>query len=300
MRLIWFAVVALGAGLLPVACATQPSSSFEDVGTPENPLVMSFVPSGEQADVVTGSDAISELLEAETGLTVSSNVATSYAAVIEAMGAGNAHVGWLNTFSYILANQKHGVEPVLVAERFGSTSYASILITRSDSGIDSLDDLAGVKFCRPDPLSTSGWIVPSVMLQAAGVDLDAMEIIDSGNHDGVVAAVYNNDCDAGAVYDDARTGLEDEYGDVMEAVAVIATSDDIPNDNVSVISELPEEVVEKLVSGLIAISESEAGAEALKTTYGIEKFSSTDDSFYDDFRATLDQAGVDIEALAGN
>ncbi len=269
-----------------------------ELGSADNPIIMSFVPSGETEEVVTGSDEISALLEEETGLSVTSNVATSYAAVIEAMGAGQAHVGWLNTFSYILANQKFGVQPALVAERFGLTTYASIIITRADSGIESLEDLAGVTFCRPDPLSTSGWIIPSVDMKAAGLDPDAdLEIVDSGNHDGVVTAVYNGDCDAGAVYDDARTGLEEEYPDVMDALTVIHTSDDIPNDNVSVIAEMPADLVARLADGLIAISQTEEGAAALESAYGIEMLAKTDDAFYDDFRATLDQAGVDYEEL---
>ncbi|MCB9177402.1 MAG: phosphate/phosphite/phosphonate ABC transporter substrate-binding protein [Caldilineae bacterium] len=270
-----------------------------DLGTSENPIVMSFVPSGETEEVMTGSDEISKLLEAETGLSVKSNVATSYAAVIEAMGAGQAQVGWLNTFSYILANQKSGVKPILVVERFGSTAYASLIITRADSGIESLADLKGSKFCRPDPLSTSGWIIPSVDLAAAGLDPETdLEIVDSGNHDAVVTAVYNGDCDAGAVYDDARTGLEEEFPDVMEVVSVIHTSADIPNDNVSVTADLPEALAARLSAGLMAIGETEEGAAAFETAYGIEKLVPADDAFYDDFRATLDQAGVDVEDLA--
>lgn len=269
------------------------------LGSAENPVIMSFVPSGETSEVMTGSEEISALLEAETGLAVTSNVAASYAAVIEAMGAGQAQVGWLNTFSYLLANEKYGVQPILAAERFGSTAYASIIITRADSGIESLADLAGKKFCRPDPLSTSGWIVPSVDMKAAELDPDAdLEVIDSGSHDNVVTAVYNGDCDAGAVYDDARTGLEDEFPDVMEQIVIIHTSDDIPNDNVSVAAEVPADIVALLIEGLIAIGESEEGAAALKTAYGIEKLAPTDDAFYDAFRTTLDAAGVDVEELA--
>ena len=270
----------------------------DDLGTSDNPIVMSFVPSGEQDAVVTGSEAIRDLLAAETGLTIESNVATSYAAVVEAMGAGNAHVGWLNTFSYILANEKYDVEPVLVVERFGSTSYASLIIAREDSGIESLADVDGVKFCRPDPLSTSGWIIPSVTLQANGISLDGLDVIDSGGHDGVVTAVYNGDCDAGAVYDDARSSIEEEYADVKDMIGIIETSDDIPNDNVSVVAGMSDEMSAQIRDALMAIAATDDGAEVLQNLYGIEAFAVTADTFYDDFRATLDQAGVDVEDLA--
>ena len=268
------------------------------LGSDSNPIVISYVPSGEQEDIVTGAGAIEELLEEETGLEFQSNVATSYAAVVEAMGAGNAHVGFLNTFSYLLAHEKYDVRPILVAERFGSSSYASILITREDGDIAGLEELAGKKFCRPDALSTSGWIIPSVMLKAEGVEESDMDIVDAGGHDGVVTAVYNGDCDAGAVYDDARSSIEDEFPDVKEAVFILETSDDIPNDGVSVAVEIDEALGQRISEALMAIAASEDGAEALSTAYGIEAFATTDDTFYDDFRTTLDSAGVDVAELA--
>ena len=46
-----------------------------------------------------------------------------------------------------------------------------------------------------------------------------------------------------------RAELEEEFADVMDAVTVIHTSADIPNDNVSVIAELPAEIVMQLAEG---------------------------------------------------
>lgn len=298
----------------PTAVAEQPSAAapsaadtvappaaaeMTDLGTAANPIVMTFVPSGEQEKVTTGSEAINALLEKETGLVIKSNVATSYAAAIEAMGSGNAHVGWLNTFNYLLAHQKFQVKPVLVAERFGSTSYASLVVANASAGISTLADLKGKTFCRPDAISTSGWIVPSVMLKAIGIAESDLTVVDSGNHDAVVAAVYaGKDCVAGAIYDDARDGAKKTYPDVMDKVVVVATSDDIPNDNVSVIAGMPADVAQKLTDGLMAIAATADGGKALLDTYGIEKFQATDDAFYDGFRSTLDKAGVDVAELA--
>ena len=299
------------AGGEPTAAAAPPASpvavdgaapaggAMAALGTADNPIVMTFVPSGEQETVTTGSEAINALLQAQTGLVIKSNVATSYAAAIEAMGAGNAHVGWLNTFNYLLAHEKFDARPLLVAERFGSTSYASLVVANADAGIASLQDLKGKTFCRAEALSTSGWIVPSVMLKAVGVAESDLTVVDSGNHDAVVAAVYaGKDCVAGAVFDDARDGAKETYADVMDKVIVIATSDDIPNDNVSVIAGLPEDIAKTLAEGLMAIAATEDGAKALTDTYGIEKFQPTTDTFYDAFRSTLDKAGVDVAELA--
>jgi len=292
----------LSAMILLGACApSAPPTAAPDggPGTADNPLVMSFVPSVEQEGIVTGGEVLDRLLEAETGLTIETNVATSYAAVVEAMGAGNAHIGWLNTFSYLLAHEKFAVEPLLVAERFGSTSYAGQILVGADTGIASIADLAGKKFCRPDALSTSGWIIPSITMKAAGVDeADLAEVIDVTSHDAVVAAILNGDCDAGATFVDARSDAEADHPDVKERVVVIATSDEIPNDNVSVIASLSPELEAAIRDGLLAVAADAEGLEALRTVYGIEGLAPVEDTFYDDFRATLNAAGTDIEDLA--
>jgi phosphonate transport system substrate-binding protein len=233
-------------------------------------------------------------------LEVVANVGTDFAAVREAMGAGQAHIGWLNTFNYVLAHEKYGVEAYLVTERFGSTTYAGQINVRADSGITTLEDLKGKVFCWVDPNSTSGYIIPRIMLQANGIDPDNdfAQTVEAGSHDGVILAVYNGDCDAGASYDDARSTIEDDFPDVMDVVQVLATTTDIPNDSVSFIKDFPEEMRQQIVDALLAYSATDEGQEALNTLYNINALQPSSDSFYDGFRADLSKAGIDIESLA--
>ena len=263
-------------------------------------LVMSFVPSGDTQQIITGGEAIERLLEEKTGYEIDTNVATSYAAVVEAMGAGNADIGWLNTFGYILAHEKYGVEVILATVRFGQPYYRGQIIARADAGIETLQDLKGKTMCWVDPLSTSGYVIPRVMLKAAGVDPDKdfANVVEAGSHNNVVIAVYNGDCDAGATYVDARSSVEKDFPDVKEKVIVIAESPPIPNDTVSVRPGLPPEVVENVKNALLEIAKTEEGKAALEQVYEIEDLIEVDDSFYDAFRATLDAAGIDIEELA--
>ncbi len=263
-------------------------------------LIMSFVPSGDTQQIITGGEAIERLLEQKTGYEIDTNVATSYAAVVEAMGAGNADIGWLNTFGYILAHEKYGVEVILATVRFGAPYYTGQIIVGADTGIETLADLKGKTMCWVDPLSTSGYVIPRVMLQAEGIDPDAdfAKTVEAGSHNNVVIAVYNGDCDAGATYVDARSSVEKDFPDVKEKVKVIAESPQIPNDTVSVRKDLPPEVVENIKNALLEIAQTEEGKAALEEVYEIEDLVEVDDSFYDGFRATLDAAGIDIEELA--
>lgn len=287
-------------GLLFLALAACGGGEAE-LGTEENPIVMSFVPSGDTQDIITSGDQLAEMIEERTDLVVEANVGTDFAAVREAMGAGQAHIGWLNTFNYVLANEEYGVDAALVTQRFGATYYNGQINVNADAGIESIADLEGKVMCWVDPNSTSGYIIPRIMLQAEGInpDEDFANTVEAGSHDNVIIQVYNGECDAGATFVDARTNVEEDFPDVTEQVEVLATTSDIPNDNVSFIEEFPEDKREQIVNALLEISESEEGQEALNTLYSIEGLQEAEDSFYDAFRADLSRAGIDIEELAG-
>jgi len=288
-------------GLLTLGLLTSCGPKEPELGSEENPIVWAFVPSGEMERVAAGAQAVADLLHEETGLFFKTTVATEYAGVVEAMCSDppEAHMGSLATFAYVLAADRGCAEAELVAVRYGSPTYNGQIIVRADSGISSITDLAGKTFCRPDPLSTSGWIIPNLTMRAAGInpETDLAEIVDSGAHDAVVAAVYNGECDAGATYVDARSRIEEDYPDVMEQVIVIEVTEDIPNDGVQYVPSFPRELRDQINDALLKIAETETGQEALDTAYqwaGLEKH---DDSFYDPFRQVLQASGMSIEDL---
>jgi phosphonate transport system substrate-binding protein len=274
-----------------------------ELGTEENPLIWALVPSGESDTVLAGFDAVTDIIFEETGIVIEPFVATEYAGVIEALSADppKAHIASLATFAYLVAAERGAAEAELVAVRYGSPSYTGQIFVRSDSGIETLADLAGKTFCRPDPLSTSGWIIPSIELQAAGVnpETDLAEVVDAGSHDAAVAGVYNGDCDAGSSFVDARANLEEDYADIMDVLKVINISVEIPNDGVQYHPSVSRELRDQINAALIAMPETEAGAEALDTAYEWSELTPKGDDFYDPFRQVLDAAGVDIEQFMG-
>ena len=292
---LMFALLIVSAVILG-ACAGEP-----ELGSEENPIVWAVVPSGETEEVVTGFNDVADLVLDETGLYIEPFVATEYAGVVEAMCSDppKAQMSSLATFSYVLAAERGCAEAALVAVRYGSAVYNGQIFVRADSGIESIEDLAGKTFCRPDPLSTSGWIIPSITLKAAGVDpdTDLAEVVDAGSHDAAVAGVYNGDCDAGSSYVDARGTIEEDYPDVMDVLKVIEVSADIPNDGVQFVTGFDEEMKQQIVDALLAISQTEEGQEALDTAYSWTELQAEGDDFYDPFRQVLDAAGVSIEEM---
>jgi phosphonate transport system substrate-binding protein len=296
MKRISYFLIALFVvvGLALAGCAPREA----ELGTEENPIIWALVPSGETDTVLTGFQSVADIIFEQTGLVIEPFVATEYAGVIEAMSADppKAHMASLATFAYMLASERGAAEAELVSLRRGSASYNGQIFVRTDSGITSVADLAGKTFCGVDPLSTSGWIIPSITLAAYGVnpDTDLAGVVYAGSHDAAVSAVYNGECDAGSSFVDARSNLTEDYPDIMEEITVIEVSVDIPNDGVQYHPSVSREIRDQINGVLLTIHETEAGAAAIDQAYEWSELALRDDTFYEPFRQILDAAGVDI------
>jgi len=185
-------------GLYEVA-AVEPAEPTSDIGTADNPIKVLFVPSVDAAEIVAGGEQLAGVLNEATSLEFEVSVPTSYAATIEEMCAspGNT-MGFIPGLGYVLANQLCGVEVAAKAVRFGYDWYAAMLMVERDSELQSVEELAGLKWAYPDPGSTSGYMYPLYMLQQAGVELG--ETLEAGSHDGAVRAIYNGEADFGTAF----------------------------------------------------------------------------------------------------
>src|SRR6185503_20071592 len=100
--------------------------------------------------------------------------------------------------------------------------YKGQFIANTTSGIKSLADLKGKTFCFVDPNSTSGYIVPRIVLKANGIDPDTdfKATQNAGSHNNVAIAVYKGDCDAGVTFIDVLTdtsaNLAAQYPDITD------------------------------------------------------------------------------------
>ena len=142
------------------ACTPEPPA----LGSPENPLIFVFTPSGVQEEVVAGMEKVGALLEEQTGYTIETQLVNSYNAAVEALCGGKSHISHMGSFPYLIAHDKCGVEPAGVFIRYGSDTYGTQINARADSGFSSMADLEGKKPCWNDPLSASGYIVPQGLL----------------------------------------------------------------------------------------------------------------------------------------
>jgi len=181
----------------PTAAPTEPPAS--DIGTPEHPIKVLFVPSVDAQVITTGGQIMADALNEATGLTFEVSVPTSYAATIEEMCASPTDtMGFIPGLGYALASQLCGVDVAFKAVRFGYDVYWAAILVPRDSDIDSIDDLNGLKWGYGDPGSTSGYMVPLVMFNEAGVTPG--EQVQTGGHNQSAQALYNGEVDFATVF----------------------------------------------------------------------------------------------------
>lgn len=179
---------------LPPTPTPEPTATPVPIGTVDNPIKVLFVPSVDANVIVTGGEVMAAALKEATGLEFEVSVPTSYAATIEEMCASPTNtMAFIPAFGYVLANQLCGVDVAFKAERRGWGVYWTMIVVARDSDIQSIEDLAGKKWAYPDAGSTSGYLVPTVMLKEAGVTPG--ETLEAGGHPQAVRAVYTGEAD---------------------------------------------------------------------------------------------------------
>jgi phosphonate transport system substrate-binding protein len=287
-------------------------SSFRELnegalGTRTNPIKIYFTPSVDAKRITTNAKQLVEFLEKETGYYFTTAVPASFIAVVEAFGTKKADIAGLNTFSYLMAHEKYGAEALLRIVRDGNeTSYKGQFITRFDSGIDSIPDINGRSFAFVDPSSTSGFILPSALMQRRGIK--PSETVFAMRHDNVVIMVYQKQVDAGATYYapphpetgeilDARMRVQQQFPDVEGKVKIIGFTEDIPNDPWVFRKDLEHEMKEKVIDALLKFVSTEYGQKAMYEIYDIVGLIPTKDSDYDVLRNMLREQNISFEKL---
>jgi phosphonate transport system substrate-binding protein len=270
----------------------------EELGSAENPVKFFFVPSVDVRLLEDTSKALKTYMEANTPYKYKISIPPSYIAVVEAFGTSRADVASLNTYGYIIAREKYGVEARLMTERYGQSTYQAQFLARANSKIKKLEDLNGKKIAFVDPASISGYLLPMKYLNDRHIK--PKETMFAMRHDNVVSMIYQGQVDAGATFysppekgeiQDARRLVKQQYPDVEDKVKIIDLSTPIPNDPIIFRKDMPEEMKVKIAEELTKFAKTPEGQRVLKELSSVTGLVPTTDKAYDETRAAVKALG---------
>lgn len=215
---------------------TTTEAPAPDLGTAENPIKVLFVPSVDAQVITSGGEIMAEALNAATGYEFEVAVPTSYAATAEEMcAAPEKTMGFIPGLLYVLATDLCGVDVSFKAVRYGYDVYWAQFLVARDADISSIEDLEGLTWAYPDAGSTSGYMVPTVMFDEAGIT--AGTTVEAGSHNAAALAVYRGEADVGTTFYspwldlsgatswDGESATADIPDDLVESCAINADDD---------------------------------------------------------------------------
>ena len=295
-----FLVFALVLTLTLAGCTeTCPAPEDMEYVTPTT-LEVQLIPSRDAEALNAQREPLELLLEAELGMPVNVTIATSYTTLIEAMGAGQVHVGLLATTSYVIAADQGYADVILKSLRYDVNdagakltdeplvdNYRSQLLVAKDSGITSVADLAGKTIAISSFTSTSGFVWPANLLADNDIDPEnGVTWLNAGGHDLAVQAVYNGQADAAFTFKDARS-IAGDLADLYTEVLFVLDTEPIPNDTISVIPNLDPILRAKVTQAFLNIAQSDDGLEIIQAIYSHEGYAIAVDEEYEIVRTYL-------------
>ncbi len=248
-------------------------------------LRFGIIPVEGGADVVDRFQPLVDHLSRQLGVPVIAKTASSYNGMIVAMANKQIDLAYFGPKSYVEAARRADAEAVAMElSENGEPGYYSIIIARADAGMKSLDDARGKRFAFVDANSTSGCLMPRVLLQRdrgeRPADIFATPIKFSGSHGNSIVQVRNGHLDV------AATNTLDLQRAVASGVAgandfiELWRSDMIPGCPMTVRRDLPQSLKDAYAAALVGFKGNKTALEQM----AIQGYAPASDSDYDVIR----------------
>lgn len=214
----------------------------------------------------------------------------SYEETVRQLVDGEVAAAFIGSYLYVQASAEHGVTSILQpVDEQGEPTFHSVLVTRRESDVRSMADLAGRRLALPSELSFSANWLSNHELAKVGLRLDDLAAVHHfPHHHTVIYEVLRGNFDAGIV----KGRVAREFLD--RGIRVVARSDPLPGSPVVVPADHDAVVTGALVTALLAVDPGDpTHAEMLESwdpefAYG---FAVARDEDYDGIRSLLRRQG---------
>ncbi len=212
----------------------------------------------------------------------------TYAEINDLVERGEVDLAFVCTSAYIAGNDKFGMELLAAPQVNGETIYHSYLIVPADSKVQSMADLKGKVFAFTDPMSLSGRMYPTYLIQQLGTTPEEFfaRTFFTYSHDEAIYAVANKLADGAAVDSLIYDFVVARDPSLKDRLHIIHISPAFGIPPVVINPNLRPQVKAGLRDLLFAMDESEEGRRALESI-GVDRFVPIEDSAYDSVRSLL-------------
>jgi len=219
-------------------------------------LRVTTIPEEAATEQIRKFGPLTKYLERTVGMKVDFVPVNDYPAAVEALVNKQVELVWFGGFTYVQAQIRSGGKIIPIAQREEDTSFRSVFITQTNSGIKRLTDLKGKQVSFGSQSSTSGHLMPRSFLLDAGIDpeKDFKRVAYSGAHDATIAAVVNGRVDAAALDITVWRKFVSENKVDTTKVDVFYTTPPYFNYNWSVHADMPAPLREKITAALLNLN----------------------------------------------
>lgn len=258
-------------------------SSFKLESAGSSLVKLGIMPLESPAQMYKKFMPLAEYLSGEIGREVVFKLTPTFTDAVKDIGTGAADICYMTPTTYIDAHDRYGVELLAKAVRNGVPYSHTMIVTRQDSSINTLEDMKGRSFAFGDKMSTSSYLVPHYMLVRAGVRIsDLSEHRFLGHHDDVAKAVLLGEFDAGGL----RETTAYQYMD--KGLRIVKTSENIPEFNFCARPGLDPELAGRIKAALMKLEQKGKFASVLTSVdKGYTGFMEAADRDYDGIREML-------------
>ena len=219
-------------------------------------LRVTTIPEEAATEQIRKFGPLTKYLERTVGMKVNFVPVNDYPAAVEALVNKQVELVWFGGFTYVQAQIRSGGKIIPIAQREEDTSFRSVFITQTNSGIKRLTDLKGKQVSFGSQSSTSGHLMPRSFLLEAGIDPDKdfKRVAYSGAHDATIAAVVSGRVDAAALDITVWRKFVSENKVDTTKVDVFYTTPPYFNYNWSVHADMPAPLREKITAALLNLN----------------------------------------------
>jgi phosphonate transport system substrate-binding protein len=246
-----------------------------------SPLVLIILPVENASVLYEKFLPLKNYLEKLISRTINLRIAPNYQEAIHRIGTGEAQLAYLDPSAYCEARFLYHIVPLVKTIRSGSSTYRSVIVARSDSGIRKIVDVKGKRLALGNNSSSSSYLIPAVMFKEVGIGLSDFSTVDLlEQEDRIALSILARRHDIGGMSEQMALKYR---GD---GLSIINVSEPIPQYTLCASASLPADIRNAIRQALLSIGEA-GRPDLVAAMKDIDGFAPVEDREFDVVRVMI-------------